>query len=99
MELETRRKLFQVIGYAEGTSYLVLLGIAMPLKYGLGMPEMTHWTGWIHGILFMAYNAAAGYVGYVERWEYSRFIQAFVASILPFGTFVFDARLQQMDPA
>lgn len=97
LKAQTRRQLFQIVGYAEGISYLVLLGIAMPLKYGLGMPEMTHWTGWIHGILFMVYNAAAVYVGYVERWEYPRFMQAFVASVLPFGTFVFDSKLQELE--
>lgn len=28
-----------IMGYLEGTSFLLLLGIAMPLKYMMGIPE------------------------------------------------------------
>ena len=43
------------IGYAEAISFLVLLGVAMPLKYLAGMPMAVKVVGWIHGVLFVAY--------------------------------------------
>ena len=48
----------RVIGILEGVSYLVLLGIAMPLKYIYAIPEAVKFTGWAHGVLFMAYIPA-----------------------------------------
>ena len=43
------------IGNIEGVSYLVLLFLAMPLKYFADMPMMVTWVGWIHGVLFVLY--------------------------------------------
>ncbi|HZP15686.1 MAG TPA: DUF3817 domain-containing protein, partial [Nocardioides sp.] len=47
------------VGMIEGTSFLVLLFIAMPLKYFAGMPEVVFWVGLVHGILFLSYAAVA----------------------------------------
>ena len=40
-------------GWIEGVSFLVLLGVAMPLKYFAGMPRAVTYFGWIHGVLFV----------------------------------------------
>ena len=86
---------FRLVGYAEGVSFLVLLGIAMPLKYLAGYPKPVLVVGWIHGILWIAYLLAAARAGYVERWPKRNYLFAFVASVLPFGPFVFDGWLRR----
>jgi len=81
-------------GIAEGISFLVLLCIAMPLKYFLQQPLAVKIVGWIHGILFVAFLFLA--------WEYKTdrnkslkwFALAFLASIIPTGTFFFDKKLK-----
>ncbi len=80
----------RAVGFAEGVSYLLLLGIAMPLKYLAGWPVMVHYVGWAHGLLFVLYVAAVGVAAYAHRWRLGQVAKALVASLLPFGPFVLD---------
>ena len=81
-------------GIAEGISFLLLLCVAMPLKYVLKQPMAVTVVGWIHGILFVAFLFLA--------WEYKTdrnksmkwFAIAFLAAIIPTGTFFFDKKLK-----
>ena len=86
-------KLFRGIGYAEGISFLLLLGIAMPLKYFMGMPMAVTIVGALHGGLFVLYLAVILYVTIVKRWSFLKAILAVISSVIPFGPFIFDARL------
>ncbi|SFS64371.1 DUF3817 domain-containing protein [Marininema halotolerans] len=86
---------FRVVGWAEGISFLVLLLIAMPIKYLLGIALPVTIVGWIHGILFIGYFITLAHVWYVHRWPIGRVCGAAIASILPFGTFVLAAKLRQ----
>lgn len=88
-------KLLRKTGIAEGISFLVLLLIAMPLKYGFGMPLAVKLTGWAHGFLFVSYVALAYYAKETYSWPFKKFLLAFLAAWLPLGTFVFDARLKK----
>ena len=79
--------LFRQIAFYEGISYLLLLFVAMPLKYFAGMPMAVRIVGSLHGALFVAFVAAL-------LWVMSRYkknivwgIKAFISSLLPFGTF------------
>jgi integral membrane protein len=83
------------IGYAEGISLLVLLCIAMPLKYFAGKPEAVKVVGWIHGFLFVLFILAAFVVFVKHKWPFKRFVVACIAAFLPLGTFVFDAQLKK----
>jgi integral membrane protein len=83
------------VGIAEGISFLVLLGIAMPLKYYAGLPQAVKIVGWLHGLLFVLYVVALANAAFVHRWSIWRVLLSFVASLLPFGTFLLDARLQR----
>jgi integral membrane protein len=85
----------RLVGWLEGISYLVLLGIAMPLKYLAGMPEGVKVVGWAHGVLFILFVAAVADVTLTTRWPWKRAFGAFIASLIPFGTFVLDARLRR----
>jgi integral membrane protein len=85
----------RLIGYAEGISLIVLLCIAMPLKYFAGKPEAVRVIGWIHGFLFVLFVLAAFVVYIKKKWPIKRFIVACLAAFLPLGTFVFDAQLKK----
>jgi integral membrane protein len=85
----------RLIGTMEGVSFLVLLGIAMPLKYLAGKPEMVRIVGSAHGLLFVLFAAAVIDTAVRMRWPLTRVMGAFVASVLPFGPFVFDAHLRR----
>ena len=85
----------RTIGLAEGCSFLVLVGIAMPLKYFAGQPAAVKVFGWIHGILFMIFCAALLRTMVVARWPLARSALLFLAALLPFGPFVLDRRMQQ----
>lgn len=80
----------------EGASFLVLLGIAMPLKYIAGYPQMVRVVGMIHGVLFLLFVAAVFQVSVSMRWPLRRVLAALAASVLPFGPFVFDAHLRRV---
>lgn len=84
---------------AEGTSFLILLFIAMPMKYFMGMPLAVRIVGLIHGILFLLYVGQLVRLRTTYRWDNRFSIQAFVASILPFGTFLFDKYLRAKEAA
>jgi integral membrane protein len=84
----------RIVGVLEGASFLLLLGVAMPLKYMAGMPGMVRVVGMAHGLLWIAYVAAVIDVRLVRGWRPGRVARALLASVLPFGPFVFDASLR-----
>jgi integral membrane protein len=83
----------RTIGIYEGVSYLLLLGIAMPLKYMAGIPEMVKYVGWAHGVLFVLYMLSVAEVAFTYRWSILKIGAAVIASLLPFGPFILDKRL------
>ena len=83
----------RVVGWMEGASFLLLLGVAMPLKYLAGMPMAVKVVGWAHGVLFIAFCAALVHAWRHHGWPMRRAAVGFAASLLPFGTFVFDRSL------
>lgn len=85
----------RIIGMLEGLSFLLLLGLAMPLKYIAGEPGMVRVVGSAHGFLFLLYVAALLHAAFEMRWSVRRVIAGLAASVLPFGPFVFEARLRQ----
>lgn len=86
---------FRMVALLEGVSFLILLFIAMPLKYYAGYPLMVKYTGWAHGVLFVLYIATLLQAALVHKWSFLKMVLAFVASLLPFGTFVLDANLSK----
>ncbi|MEX2593266.1 MAG: DUF3817 domain-containing protein [Anditalea sp.] len=85
---------FRIISIAEGISLVLLLFIAMPLKWIFGMPEMVRYLGWIHGILFILYVLILFPTSRSLKWTFSITFLALVASMLPFGPFLFDRKLK-----
>ncbi len=92
--------LFRKTGIAEGISFLVLILIAMPIKYFAGFPIAVTIVGSIHGILFMAYLVLAWEARnepVVVKWKkpVAWMATCFIASLLPFGPFVLENRLKK----
>ena len=92
-------RVFRMIALAEGTSFLTLLCIAMPMKYFMGMPEVVRVVGSIHGGLFVLYVGLLTTIHFRQRWPIIFSLYAFVASIIPFGTFVLDKQLREKEAA
>lgn len=88
---------FRWVGITEGLSYLILLFVAMPLKYFMGQPLMVSIVGGIHGGLFVAYILLAAMATWYYKWNIAMFAQAFIASLVPIGTFWFDRKLKDAD--
>lgn len=84
----------RLIGLVEGASFLILLGVAMPLKYLADMPMAVRIVGSVHGGLFLVFLVALMQAADHGSWRFTRIAAAFIASVLPFGTFVFDRSLR-----
>ncbi len=89
----------RAIGLVEGASYLLLLGVAMPLKYAAGMPEAERVVGMAHGVLFLVYCLALSQATLDLSWPLKRAARLFIAAVLPFGPFVVDAGLRREQEA
>lgn len=87
------------IGYSEGISFLLLLGVAMPLKYLAGMPQAVLVVGSLHGFLFILYVVTLLQARSALKWPRRKLHHGLIASVLPFGPFVFDARLRKEETA
>ena len=85
------------IALVEGVSFLVLLGIALPLRRYAGMPGAVTVCGWIHGVLFLAFCFALLRVRRTEGWKADRLVPVLIAGLLPFGPFVFDRRIERWE--
>jgi integral membrane protein len=97
--LKTSIGRLRAVGMLEGASFLVLLGIAMPLKYFAGMPEAVTAAGWAHGALFMLFCGFLLDAKQQANWSFRRTGAVLVAALLPFGPFVIDRRLRKEDQA
>jgi integral membrane protein len=84
-------------GMAEGVSYLLLLGVAMPLKYFADMPMAVTWVGWLHGLLFMLYGLFVLLALIDGKLPFSKCVLAFFAALFPFGPFLIDGGLARLE--
>ncbi len=85
----------RVVGLIEGASFVLLLGVAMPLKYLADTPGPVRVVGALHRVLFCAYVAAALRASLVRRWPAWLVLALLAASVLPLGPFVVDRRLRR----
>ncbi|KAF2517823.1 DUF3817 domain-containing protein [Flavobacterium foetidum] len=92
--LQTNIGRLRIIGFLEGTSLLILLFIAMPMKYIFEMPFLTRPVGTIHGALFLLFIFNAISVGVEQNWKFATTTwKVLLACIVPFGTFYIDSRI------
>lgn len=86
----------RILGLVEGLSFLMLLFVAMPLKYVWGNPILVKYVGMGHGILVIAFIVLLFIVCERKKWSLIMFIAGLAAAILPFGTFIFDRKLKKL---
>ncbi len=89
--------LFKKVGILEGVSFLLLLGVAMPLKYMMDMPMAVKYTGWAHGVLFVAYMILLFLAADAKKWGFKMIALGFVAALIPFGPFIFHKKMDAQD--
>lgn len=82
---------FRVVAIGEGISYVVLVFIGMPLKYLADKPMTVEVVGWIHGLLFIAYVLLGVAAAADRNWTKRFMAGAFVAALIPGGTFYLDS--------
>ena len=85
----------RLVGKIEAVSYLLLLGVAMPLKYLAGQPLAVRIVGLIHGVLFILLGIVTLRMMTEHDWPLKKAAMVMVASLLPFGPFVIDRRLAE----
>lgn len=83
---------FKIVSYLEGISYLLLLGVGVPLKYLAGNDSWVKSLGMPHGLLFVAYIFLAIVVRQLKNWDTKTTVVVLIASIIPFGTFYVDKK-------
>ncbi|MBT6973080.1 MAG: DUF3817 domain-containing protein [Euryarchaeota archaeon] len=82
-----------LVGYIEGTSTLLLMGVAVPFKYIGGNEILVKILGPIHGMLFLLYLDIL-FFGVGKQWTSRAFAIGFIAAVIPGGPFIFDRKLQ-----
>lgn len=86
---------FRIAGLIEGGSLLLLVLIAMPLKYLVGIPEVVSVVGALHGFLFIAYLLIIAYTTLKIRWSLKWIVSAIVVAFIPFGNLWLDHQIKQ----
>ena len=80
----------------EGISYILLLGIGMPLKYGLGIPSVNMGLGAAHGVLTVVFCLILAIIWTQKTLSSQWCVGVFILSIIPFGAFIAEKKLKQL---
>jgi integral membrane protein len=88
--LKTTIGQFRFIGFIEGLSLLILVFIAMPLKYVAGFPEAVRVVGSMHGFCFILYLLAIAYTTIKIRWSLKWIVSSVIVAFIPFGNIILD---------
>lgn len=88
---------FRIITFIEGVSYLVLLFIAMPMKYFGDNPTPVKIVGMTHGVLFLIFVGLLCLASIEHKWSWKYNLVAFISSLVPFGTFFLDSDLKKKE--
>jgi integral membrane protein len=92
--LKTKIGRLRILGLLEGVSLLLLVFIAVPVKYATNDPTFTKLLGPIHGALFLLFILNTLSVGVEQKWEFSKITwKVIVACFIPFGTFYIDRKI------
>lgn len=83
---------FRIVSFLEGISYLLLLFVAVPIKYVNGNPEYVKMLGMPHGLLFMLYIVLAIVLKKEMKWNTKSLAIILACAVIPFGTFYVDKK-------
>ncbi|MFK7833129.1 MAG: DUF3817 domain-containing protein [Winogradskyella sp.] len=90
---------FRIVALLEGVSYLLLLFIAVPIKYISEDPQYVKMLGMPHGVLFMAYVVIAIFISAYMKWNLKTLAIVLAASVIPFGTFYVEKKYLKQTPS
>lgn len=90
---DTSLRNFRILAFVEGVSFLLILFVTMPLKYLYETPLPNKVVGIVHGFLFIGYCLYALQLKWERSWSIGKLLWLWLASIVPFGTFVADRKL------
>lgn len=88
--MSTLEKFWHRLGMVESLSLILLMVVAMPLKYLANQPMPVRYVGMLHGVLFILYCALVGILFLKEKWRFSYAVEAFAAAWVPFGFLILD---------
>jgi integral membrane protein len=92
--LKTNTGRLRIIGFLEGISLLVLIFIAVPLKYYAHQPQLVKMLGPVHGALFLLFVINTISVGVEQQWSFKTTTwKVLLACMIPFGTFYIDKKI------
>ena len=83
---------FRVVSFLEGTSYLLLLFVAVPIKCWMDDPQYVKLLGMPHGLLFVNYLVITFLIKHELKWNNKTLGVVMLASVIPFGTFYVDKK-------
>ena len=90
---KTKTGRLRILGFLEGASLLILLFIAVPLKYVMHDPALVKALGPVHGAIFLLFVINALSVGIEQRWQFTTTWKVILACFIPFGTFYIDHKI------
>lgn len=94
--LTTKIGILRLISFLEGISLLLLVGIAVPMKYFANDPRLVQSIGPVHGFLFLAFIVLIASVSFQYKWRIKdTILLVLIASFVPFGTFYVDKKIVQ----
>lgn len=85
---------FRAISAIEGLSFLLLVFIAMPIKYIGENPYPVKIFGMIHGVLFIIFMISLFETKVRKSWDTGLTFQLFVLSLIPFGAFFIEKKVK-----
>ena len=86
------KSIFRIIAFLEGLSYILLLFIAVPIKYWTENEQYVKLLGMPHGLLFLTYIILTFMLKNKNKWNKIKLFIVLIASIIPFGTFYIDKK-------
>ena len=86
---------YRVMAYVVGVWLIVLVLVAVPLKYLADSPGMVEVVGPIHGFLYMAYLVTVLDLAFRTRWSPVRTVLVMLAGTIPFLSFVAERRVSR----
>lgn len=91
---KTKAGRLRILAIMEGISLLILVFIAVPLKYGMENPGLVKLMGPVHGTLFLLFLFNTLSVGVEQQWKFKKTTwKVILACFIPFGTFYIDRKI------
>jgi integral membrane protein len=93
VSIETALRNYRITAWVTGVGLLVLVLVAMPLKYFFGQPQLVAVVGMTHGFLYMVYIVCTLLLAERCRWKPLDALLILVAGTVPFASFVAERRV------